>query len=105
MVVVDKENFAAEVLEAQGLVVVDFWSPKCEPCQALMPEVAKLAEKYSGQAKFCKLDTAANRRLAISQKVLGLPTIGFYRQGEKIAELTKEFTIEDVEAKLQALLP
>lgn len=105
MVVVDKENFAAEVLEAQGLVVVDFWSPKCEPCQALMPEVAKLADKYSGQAKFCKLDTAANRRLAISQKVLGLPTIGFYRQGEKIAELTKEFTIEDVEAKLQALLP
>lgn len=104
MIIVDKENFEAEVLQAEGLVVVDFWSPKCEPCQALMPEMEKLAEKYGHQAKFCKLDTASNRRLAISQKVLGLPTIGFYRNGEKVAELAKEFTIDDVEAKLKELL-
>ncbi|NLC77887.1 MAG: thioredoxin [Clostridia bacterium] len=104
MIAVDKTNFEAEVLQAEGLVVVDFWSPKCEPCKALMPEVEKLAEKYAGQAKFCSLDTAANRRLAIGQKVLGLPTIGFYRNGEKVFELTKEFTVEDVEAKLKELL-
>lgn len=104
MINVDKTNFEAEVLQAEGLVVVDFWSPKCEPCKALMPEVEKLAEKYEGQAKFCKLDTASNRRLAIGQKVLGLPTICFYRQGEKVAELSKEFSIEDVEAKLKELL-
>lgn len=104
MITVDRDNFEAEVLQGEGLIVVDFWSPKCEPCQALMPEVEKLAEKYAGQAKFCKLDTASNRRLSISQKVLGLPTIGFYQQGEKVAELTQEFTIEDVEAKLKELL-
>ncbi|HHX51549.1 MAG TPA: thioredoxin [Clostridia bacterium] len=104
MVIVDKENFEQEVLQAEGLVVVDFWSPKCEPCKALMPEVEVLAEKYGTQAKFCKLDTAGNKRLSISQKVLGLPTIAFYRGGEKIAELSKDFAIEDVEAKLQELL-
>ena len=69
-----------------------------------MPHVAQLAEKYQGKAKFCKLDTAANRRLAISQKVLGLPTIAFYKNGEKIAELTQEITVEDVEAKLNELI-
>ncbi len=104
MLEVDKKTFEDEVLKAGGLVVVDFWSPKCEPCKALMPAVVELAEKYQGQAKFCKLDTAGNRRLAISQKVMGLPTIGFYKNGEKIAELTKDIAIEDVEAKLEELL-
>jgi thioredoxin 1 len=104
MIEVDKKTFEEEVLKAEGLVVVDFWSPKCEPCKELMPFVAKLAEKYQDKAKFCKLDTASNRRLAISQKVLGLPTIGFYRDGEKIAELTKDVTAEDIEAKLNELV-
>ena len=104
MLEVDKKNFEEEVLQAEGLVMVDFWSPKCEPCKALMPQVAELAEKYQEKAKFCKLDTASNRRLSISQKVMGLPTIAFYKNGEKIDELTKEIAIEDVEAKLNELL-
>lgn len=104
MNIVDKENFEAEVLQAEGLVMVDFWSPKCEPCQALMPEVEALAAKYEGKAKFCKLDSAANKRLAISQKVLGLPTIAFYKGGEKVAEFSKDFTMEEVETKLKELM-
>ncbi|HHT62884.1 MAG: thioredoxin TrxA [Bacillota bacterium] len=103
MVELTKENFEAEVLKAEGLVMVDFWSQKCEPCKALMPSIHELAEKYSDKAKFCSLDTTGNKRLAISQKVLGLPTIAFYKNGEKIAELVKDFTIEDVEAKLNEL--
>lgn len=103
MIALTKENFEAEVLKAEGLVLVDFWNEKCEPCKAMMPRVHELAEKNQGKAKFCSLDTTSNKRLAISQKVLGLPTIAFYRNGEKIAELVKEFTIEDVEAKLHEL--
>ncbi|CFX89034.1 Thioredoxin [Syntrophomonas zehnderi OL-4] len=103
MIEVNKNNFEEEVLKADGLVMVDFWSPSCEPCKELMPSVHQLAEKYKGQAKFCSLDTAGNRRLSISQKVLGLPTIAFYRDGDKIAEITGEVAIEDVEAKLNEL--
>lgn len=103
MIELTKENFEEEVLKAKGLVVVDFWNDKCEPCKALMPRVHELAEKNEGKAKFCSLDTTGNKRLAISQKVLGLPTIAFYRDGEKIGELVKEITIEDVAAKLNEL--
>jgi len=104
LLAVDKENFEAEVLQHQGIVVVDFWSQKCEPCKAIMPEVEELATKYESKAKFCKLDTGGNRRLAISQKVLGLPTIVFYKDGEKVAEFSKEFSMEEVENKLQELI-
>ncbi|MGO1818454.1 MAG: thioredoxin, partial [Senegalia sp. (in: firmicutes)] len=33
---------------------------------------------------------SGSRRLAIKQKVLGLPTITIYKDGEKVDELTKE---------------
>ncbi|MCL2203269.1 MAG: thioredoxin family protein [Defluviitaleaceae bacterium] len=107
MIELNKENFDAEVLQASGLVLVDFWSEKCEPCMALMPEVVKLAEKNAGRAKFCKLDTAGNKRLAISQKVLGMPTVVFYKDGEKVftfgpAEIDAD-GIDAVQAKLDEL--
>ena len=86
-----------------GLIMVDFWSEKCEPCKALMPSVHELAKKYQEKAKFCSLNTNGNKRLAMSQKVLGLPTILFYQDGEIVAELCKEFSIEDVEDKLLEL--
>jgi len=103
LIEVNKANFEEEVLKAEGLVMVDFWSPSCEPCKELLPDVHQLAEKYAGQAKFCSLDTTGNKRLAISQKVLGLPTIAFYKDGSKVAELTTEITIDEVEAKLNEL--
>jgi len=104
MLEVNKENFEQEVLQADGLVVVDFWSPKCEPCKELMPAVHGLADKYADKAKFCSLDTAGNKRLSIAQKVMGIPTIGFYKGGEKVFEMSKDIVIEDVEAKIQELL-
>lgn len=104
MLALTKENFEEEVLKAEGLVMVDFWSEKCEPCKALMPSVHKLAEKHEGKAKFCSLDTNGNKRLAMAQKVLGLPTILFYQNGEKVAELCTNISIEDVEAKLLELV-
>jgi len=108
MIELSKENFDAEVLEAEGLVFVDFWSPKCEPCMALLPEVEAFAKKNEGRAKFCKLDTAGNRRLAIAQKVMGLPTLVFYKKGEKICTFDKEALENDgmtaVEAKFEELL-
>ena len=84
MIDLDKDNFDVEVLQADEVVFVDFWNDKCEPCKALMPEVYEFAKKNEGRAKFCKLDTTGNRRLAISQKVMGVPAFLFYKNGEKV---------------------
>ena len=58
MIIVDKENFEAEVLKSDLPVIVDLWGPQCGPCLALMPSVEKLAEEYEGKIKFCKPKTA-----------------------------------------------
>ena len=104
MVELNKDNFEAEVLQASGLVFVDFWSEKCEPCMALMPEVVAFADKNAAKAKFFKLDTAGNRRLAIAQKVMGLPTLVFYKDGEKVHTFDKEAIEEGGMAAVQAKL-
>ncbi len=90
MILLDKETFADEVLNAEGFVLVDFFGDGCVPCEALLPEIVALSEAYGENVKFTKLNTTKARRLAISQKVLGLPTVTLYKDGQKVCEVTKE---------------
>jgi thioredoxin 1 len=43
-----------------------------------------LEEKYGNKIKFTSLDITKARRVAIGQKVLGLPVIAIYQNGERI---------------------
>lgn len=90
MLEVDKTTFGPEVLEAEGYVLVDFFGDGCVPCQALMPHIHAYAEKYGDKIKFTSLNTTKARRLAIGQKILGLPVIAIYKDGEKVEELVKD---------------
>lgn len=102
MLAVDKTTFEEEVLNAEGYVLVDFWSDGCEPCKALMPDVEELEKQYGEQIKFTKFNTTKARRLAIKQKVLGLPTLAIYKAGEKIEEVTKDdATKENIEKMIK----
>lgn len=95
----NKELFDTEVLESEMPVFVDFWGDKCEICKQLMPGVHGLEEKYSDKIKFASLNISGARRLAIKQKVLGLPTMIIYKNGERDAVITpdKISTLADVE--------
>ena len=101
MLEVNKDNFEAEVLEASGKVLVDYYGDGCVPCEALLPFVISMSEKYGDKLKFVKLNTTKARRLAIGQKILGLPVIAIYENGTKIEELVKDdATEENIEAMI-----
>lgn len=104
MLELNRRNFDTEVLEEEGLVLVDFWSPQCEPCLELMPHVEKLEEKYGEQIKFCELDISKARRVALGQNVMGLPVIAIYVDGEQKVNLDGEITPELIEEKIKELL-
>ncbi|WP_291438666.1 thioredoxin domain-containing protein [Desulfovibrio sp.] len=105
MIIVDKENFEAEVQQSAMPCVVDLWGPQCGPCLALMPAVEELAAAYEGKVKFCKLNVAENRRLVISLRVMAVPTILFYKGGECVARLTGDaVSIESIKAETDKLL-
>ena len=62
MVELTKDTFAAEVLEAEGTVLVDFYGDGCVPCQALMPHVHAMEDVYGKDIKFTALNTTKARR-------------------------------------------
>ena len=96
-----KDNFEAEVLQADGTVFVDYYGDGCIPCAELMPFVHEMADKYGDKIKFASLNTTKARRLAIGQRILGLPVMAIYQNGEKVEELVKEdATRENIEAMI-----
>lgn len=102
MIELDKNTFEEEVLKTEGYVLVDFYGDGCVPCQALMPHVHEFAETYGESMKFTALNTTKARRLAIGQKILGLPVIAVYKDGEKVEECVKDdATVENIEAMIK----
>ena len=102
MLELTKDNFQAEVLEGEGTILVDFFGDGCVPCAALMLHIHGFEEVYGDKIKFCSLNTTKARRLAIGQKILGLPVIAIYKGGEKVAECVKDdATPENVEKMIK----
>ena len=95
MLEVDKNTFQTEVLEADGYVFVDFFGDGCVPCAALMPKVHEFADTYGDKLKFTSLNTTKARRLAIGQKILGLPVMAIYKDGAQVESLVKEDCTQD----------
>jgi thioredoxin 1 len=90
MEAVSQVDFDQKVVQASHHqpVLVDYWGPRCGPCLKLMPWVEKLADEVADTATIVKLNTAENRRLAINQRVMGLPTFALYANGQEVQRLT-----------------
>jgi len=75
---------------------------KMSELDGYLTEIEEAQEKYGDKIKFTSLDTTKARRLAIKQKVLGLPTLAIYKDGSKVEEVTKDdATIPNIEAMIK----
>jgi len=77
-----EQNFEDEVLKASGPVLVDFWAEWCMPCRMLTPTIEKLAKDYQGKVKVGKVDTDANREIAMKYRIDAIPTVILFRNGQ-----------------------
>ena len=101
-ITLDSNNFDATV--GDGVVLVDFWATWCGPCKMLAPTIEELAEDYEGRAKICKVDVDENQDLAMRFKVMSIPTVFIFKNGEPVKKIIGLSDKEEYEEVLDALL-
>jgi thioredoxin 1 len=84
-------------LTGEGSVLVDFWGPRCQPCLAMMPTIAKLEEDAAGAVRVVKVNSAENREICRDLRVFGLPTYVLMQDGEELERLSGEVSKNDIE--------
>ncbi len=84
--VVTDNNFSQEVLDAKGLVIVDFWATWCGPCRSLGPILEEISNEVN-TAKIAKVNVDENSNVAQEYGIRGLPTIMFFKDGQEVRTL------------------
>ncbi|WP_022981382.1 thioredoxin [Ideonella sp. B508-1] len=74
-------SYTAELLDAKGVVLVDFWAEWCGPCKMLMPAVEEIAKLYAGEVKVAKINADDNKAAAAKFEIRGLPTLLVLQDG------------------------
>lgn len=102
---INDEDFTQEVLNADELVLVYFWTPRSHTCRAISSMLESLGERFNGDVKIVKLDIEHNRQAAMDFSVEWVPQILFFSRGEiKDREMTFSFSQEEIDERIQRLL-
>lgn len=98
------KNFQTEVLENELPVLVDFWASWCGPCRATGPIVDQLAEHYEGKLVVGKVNVDDNQPLAERYKVMSIPTLIIFKNGEVVKQMVGARPYEELAAEVDKLL-
>ena len=97
-------SFEADVLNAEGPVLVDFWAEWCGPCKMIAPVLDELAGEYAGKIKICKMDVDSNQETPAKFSIRGIPTLIIFKGGNveatKVGALSKAQLVEFIDSSL-----
>lgn len=100
IVVLTKENFAAEALQSPKPILVDFWAEWCGPCKMLTPILDELATEYDGRVRVGKVNVDEHQELAGQYGVQNIPTLLIFDKGQVVDQFVGLRSKKDLKARL-----
>ena len=82
---VSDASFEADVLKAEGAVLVDYWAEWCGPCKMIAPILDEVAGTYEGKLQITKMNVDDNRDIPAKFGIRGIPTLMIFKDGQLAA--------------------
>lgn len=75
------------LISGKKLVVADFWAPWCPYCMRLKPIFESIANDYTQQMEFVKVNVDEEPNIASKYGIQGIPVVKFFCEGKEVGEV------------------
>ena len=79
-------SFAADVLQSDKPVLVDFWAEWCGPCKMIGPSLEEISEELSDKVRIVKMDIMESTDTPAQFGVQSIPLMVLFKDGQPVAQ-------------------
>jgi len=87
-----------DVINADRLVLVDFFATWCGPCKAMHPVLEQLKKQLGDRLRIIKVDVDKHQSVAYQYQVQAVPTLMLFRRGQMLWRQSGALPLQQLQA-------